>query len=117
MTRHDEHDVVLDTAAEPPHQPGRPVVLVPTPPGLWMVLLGVFVAMLAPLFGFLWGGTFGSGADDQVLSPIYIGLFVGVLVGAVGVVVALFGGVRLYRHNHAAGMAEDDAARQARKND
>ena len=35
--------------------PGRPVVLIPAPPGLWWVLLGALVAVLAPLFGFLIG--------------------------------------------------------------
>ena len=41
---------------------GRPVVLEPTPPGLWGVLLGVGLAALAPLFGFLIGGVLGRQA-------------------------------------------------------
>ncbi|AXH95191.1 hypothetical protein DV701_02645 [Ornithinimicrobium avium] len=75
------------------------MVLVPTPPGFWPLLLGVALAALAPLLGFLWGGALGPGQDEQALSPIYLGLFIGVLVGSLGVVLALWGGVKLYRHN------------------
>jgi hypothetical protein len=85
-----------------PLQPGRPVVLVPTPPGFWPLLLGVAVAALAPLFGFLWGGTLGPGSGDTDFNPIYLGLFFGIVVGALGVVLALWGGMRLYRHHHPA---------------
>lgn len=114
MTQPDEPNVVTDTAhADAPLTRGRPVVLVPTPPGLWMVLLGVFVATLSPLFGFLWGGTFGLGEEGQALSPIYIGLFLGVLVGALGVVVALLGGVKLYRHNQSTRTAEENEGQRS----
>lgn len=99
MTQHPEPGLP-DTSAQSPLEPGRPVVLVPTPPGLWPLLLGGAVAALAPLLGFLWGGTFGPGGPDRAFSPIYLGLFLGVLVGSLGVVLALWGGVRLYRHYH-----------------
>ncbi|MDO5739365.1 MAG: hypothetical protein Q4P07_04365 [Ornithinimicrobium sp.] len=116
MTQPDEPHVVTDTAHEDaPLTRGRPVVLVPTPPGLWMVLLGVFVATLSPLFGFLWGGTFGTGEEGQTLSPIYIGLFLGVLVGALGVIAALLGGVKLYRYNQSVRTADEDEAQGSRE--
>lgn len=88
--------------ADAPPQPGRPVVLVPTPPGFWPLLLGVALAALAPLLGFLWGGSVGASEDPEAFSPIYLGLFLGVLVGSLGVVLALWGGVKLYRHNQSA---------------
>ncbi len=74
--------------------PGRPVILEPTPAGLWPVILGVVIALLAPLFGFL----IGSGLDgrDSALSPLQLGLIAGIVVGAGGVVVALAGARRLY---------------------
>lgn len=108
MTQHHDDDrtdtpgpvTSAEAEIDSPLEPGRPVVLVPTPPGLWRLLLGIAVAALAPLLGFLWGGTFGPGDGDDAFSPIYLGLFLGVLVGGLGVVVALWGGVRLYRHHH-----------------
>lgn len=78
-------------------QPGRPVVLVPTPPGLWMVLLGVAVGAIAPLFGFLIGGATGSGGE-QANDPMFLALFLGIVVGGVGALVAIAGAVRLWRH-------------------
>ena len=80
--------------------PGRPVRLVPTPPGLWAILLGVAVAALAPLFGFLIGSGMGSTDGDATLSPLYWGLFAGVVIGALGVLAALVGGRRLWLHLH-----------------
>lgn len=75
--------------------PGRPVVLEPTAPGLWLTVVGAVVALLAPLFGFLIGSAMGMG-DASSLSPLYLGLFGGVVVGAGGVAAALIGGRRLY---------------------
>jgi hypothetical protein len=79
---------------------GRPVVLEPTPPGMWRALLGTAVAVLAPLFGFLVGGAFGPGTIGESIDPMFISLFVGILIGGVGVLVALSGGARLWRHFH-----------------
>jgi hypothetical protein len=107
MTQHDDPDVITGDATP---QPGRPVVLVPTPPGFWMLLLGVSVAALAPLFGFLVGGVIGPGDGDESFSPIYLWLLIGVFVGGLGVLLAILGGVRLYRfnrHNRVAQEAED----------
>lgn len=80
--------------------PGRPVRLVPTPRGFWMTLLGVVVAILAPLFGFLVGSASGMPEGDPMLSPLYWGLFVGVVIGGLGVVAAVLGGRRLWLDAH-----------------
>lgn len=78
---------------------GRPVRLVPTPPGFWLTVLGTCVAALAPLFGFLAGSMISGSQADFWLEPIYWGLFLGVLVGGVGVLMAVLGGRRLWRHS------------------
>lgn len=75
--------------------PGRPVVLEPTAPGLWLTVVGGVVALLAPLFGFLIGSAMGAG-DGSTVSPVYLGLFGGVVIGGCGVLVALLGARRLY---------------------
>lgn len=77
--------------------PGRPVHLVPAPRGLWPVLIGVAIAALAPLFGFLTGTAMGPQGGTGELSPLYLGLLIGVVIGAFGVLLAIVGGVRLYR--------------------
>lgn len=89
-------------------RPGRRVRLVPTPPGLWMTLLGVAVAALAPLFGFLIGSVMDQ-PDDDALGPIFVGLFIGVMVGGLGVASAIIGGFRWWRYDDAA--AEPEEAR------
>lgn len=78
--------------------PGRPVRLVPTPSGFWPTLLGVALAAIAPLFGFLIGSTLGSTSEDALLSPLYWGLFVGVVIGGIGVLLAIVGGRRIWRN-------------------
>lgn len=84
---------------------GRPVVLEPTPPGLWRALLGTAVAVLAPLFGFLVGGMIGAGTVGESVDPMFLSLFAGIVIGGIGVLVALSGGARLWRHFH----RKDDA--------
>ena len=65
-----------------------------------MTLLGVVVAILAPLFGFLIGSASGMPDGDPLLSPLYWGLFAGVVVGGLGVVAAVIGGRRLWLDAH-----------------
>jgi hypothetical protein len=88
--------------------PGRPIVLQPTPPGLWMVLLGVAVGALAPLFGFLIGGAIGT-TEEQANDPMFIALFLGILVGGIGVLVAIAGAVRLWRHFQHQHLVEEES--------
>lgn len=88
------------TVDEPASDDGRPVVLEPTPPGLWRALLGTAVAVLAPLFGFLIGGTFGAGTTGESVDPMFLSLFTGIVIGGIGVLVALSGGAQLWRHFH-----------------
>lgn len=87
-------------ATEPVITPGRPIRLEPTAPGFWMTILGVAIAALAPLLGFLTGSSFGRPDGDVAVDPLYWGLFAGVLIGALGVLLAIMGGVRLWRHTH-----------------
>ena len=47
--------------SDPAVTQGRPVRLVPTPPGFWLTLLGAGAAVIAPLFGFLVGSASGQG--------------------------------------------------------
>jgi hypothetical protein len=92
--------------------PGRPIRLVPTPPGFWPLLLGVCAAALAPLFGFLIGSGTGSTDPDALMHPLYWGLLMGILLGGVGVLVALLGGRRLWRHLHPRPTGQDADALQ-----
>lgn len=80
--------------------PGRPVRLAGTPPGSSVLILGVVIAALAPLLGFLGGSLMGAESPGEFLfEPIYWGLFLGVIIGAMGVLMSILGGVRLWRHN------------------
>ncbi|OBI82176.1 hypothetical protein [Mycobacterium sp. E740] len=85
---------------EPDLDAGRPVLLEPTPPGFWRALLGVAVGVLAPLFGFLIGGMIGAGAVGNKVDPMALSLFTGIAIGGIGLLVALSGGARLWRHFH-----------------
>lgn len=79
--------------------PGRPVRLVPTAPGFWTTILGVCIAALAPLLGFLGGSMLGRPEGDVMLDPMYWGLFGGVVIGGIGVLMAVIGGRRLWLHH------------------
>lgn len=96
MTSH-EDQITHSNEPQTTPQPGRPVILESAPPGLWTTVIGVGIAVLAPLFGFLIGTAIGPGDGGPGLSPIQIGLFLGVVVGGCGVLVAVAGGARLYR--------------------
>jgi hypothetical protein len=87
-------------------EPGRRVVLEDTPPGLWRALLGGCLAVLAPLLGFLVGGVFGVGETTDAVDPMFLSLFIGIIIGGIGVLVALAGGARLWRHFHHQDLAE-----------
>ena len=80
---------------------GRHIRLEPLAPGLWGVILGVVLAGLAPLFGFLIGTILGPGDPGEAINPMFWALFLGIIVGALGLLVAGASGVRLYRHLNA----------------
>lgn len=87
---------------------GRPVRLEPTAPGFWMLVIGVCIAALSPLLGFLIGVMTQQPSEEvQVLSPLYWGLFVGVIVGGLGVLLAVIGGLRLWRRYKSKGESDD----------
>lgn len=89
-----------------PLETGRPVRLVPVAPGFWATVLGVALAAIAPLFGFLVGVMTKNSEETGFLSPIYLGLVAGILVGGVGVAMAVYGGIRLWRHHRQSGREE-----------
>jgi hypothetical protein len=80
-----------------PTNAGRPVILTPVPPGLWLVIGGGVVAALGPLFGFLIGSMMGSDTQVADLEPIYLFLFLGLLLGGVGIAMIILGARKLYR--------------------
>jgi hypothetical protein len=77
---------------------GRQIQLTPMPPGSWLLIGGGVVAALGPLFGFLVGSMMGSTTEIGNLSPIYLFLFLGILVGGLGIGAVLLGLQRLVRH-------------------
>ena len=81
-----------------PAPPGRPVRLVPTPPGFWRLVLGVVVALLGPFFGILIGSALGNTDEVSRMDPLYWGFFVGCIVGALAIVLAAFGALSLFRY-------------------
>ncbi|SLN00525.1 hypothetical protein FM106_19185 [Brachybacterium faecium] len=88
-------------SADAPVRPGRRVRLEPTPPGFWRMLLGLAVALLAPFFGILFGSGLGAETGVDRMSPLYWGFFLGGLIGAVGLLVAVLGAMALLRHRRA----------------
>ena len=76
---------------------GRQITLTPVPPGIWLIIGGSVVAGLGPLFGFLIGSILGSDTDTGDLSPIYLFLFAGIVVGGMGVGAVLLGARRVLR--------------------
>lgn len=102
---------VDEPGADDTSEVGRPVLLEPTPPGTWRTLLGTAVAVLAPLFGFLVGGIFGAGTTGESIDPMFLSLFIGIVIGGIGVLVALSGGARLWTHFHHRDAAESDVSR------
>lgn len=82
-------DSNLDTGT--PVERGRQVTLTPVPPGIWLIIGGGIVAALGPLFGFLIGSMIGSTTDEDELSPIYLCLFAGIVLGGLGVLAVLLG--------------------------
>ena len=94
-------------------QRSRDMVLTPVPAGSWPLMLGLALAGLGPLGGFLAGSMAGiaesTDGASPVFSAIYLYLFIGIAIGALGVLMAGFGGLRLYRDRKAAAAVEAGA--------
>ena len=80
--------------------PGRQIRLEPVRPGVWLIILGAVLAALGPLFGFLLGSMIGIDEGDD-LDAIYLYLFAGIVVGGIGVGLALLGTRRVLRDRRA----------------
>ncbi|MEV0901276.1 hypothetical protein [Actinoplanes sp. NPDC049802] len=88
----------MTTELETNPEKGRPIRLTPVPPGVWLVIIGAGVTVLGPLFGFLIGTILGTEAKALGLSPIFLFLFLGFLIGGVGLGIVLLGIRRILRN-------------------
>ncbi|MBC7596187.1 MAG: hypothetical protein H7288_20050 [Kineosporiaceae bacterium] len=70
------------------------------PPGAAAIIFGGAVALFAPLTGFLGGTIVGSTDRAGELDPLFLWLFVGMIVGGIGGVIAILGALRWNRANH-----------------
>jgi hypothetical protein len=107
LTEPGDQELVYDDTPAPP---GRPVRLVPTPPGFWRVAGGIIVAMLAPFFGILIGSTIGAEDPSVRMGPLYWGFFGGSVIGGIGLVSAFLGARQLMRDAQARGRERDPEA-------
>ena len=67
--------------------------------GLWQVLLGAALAVLAPLFGFLGGTAGGTDGPDDKVDTLLAWMIGGLFLGGLGALVAILGGLRLYQQS------------------
>ena len=81
----------------PSSEEGRPIRLTPVPPGVWLVIIGAGVTVLGPLFGFLIGTILGTEERTLGMSPIFLFIFLGFLVGGAGLGIAFAGARRIFR--------------------
>lgn len=70
------------------------------PPGIAAIIIGGAVALFAPLTGFLGGTIVGSSGAVGELDPLFLWLFVGMIIGGIGGVVAIMGALRWNRASH-----------------
>ena len=68
--------------------------------GVGWIIIGATVALFAPLAGFLGGTIVGSSGDAGELDPRFVWLFVGMVIGGMGGVVAILGVLRWNQANH-----------------
>jgi hypothetical protein len=64
---------------------------------LSLIIGGSIVAFLGPLFGFLGGSMVGSTRTGNELDPLFLSLFLGLVLGGLGAFVAFVGGLRWVR--------------------
>jgi hypothetical protein len=88
----------MKTDLEAGPEKGRPIRLIPVPPGVWLVILGSGVLVLGPLFGFLIGTILGTEGKTLGKSPIFLFLFLGFLVAGAGLGIAILGVRRILRN-------------------
>jgi hypothetical protein len=67
--------------------------------GLWQVMLGAALAVLAPLFGFLGGTAGGTEGPDDKVDTLLAWMIGGLFLGGLGTLVAILGGLRLYQQS------------------
>ena len=84
MTSNPEPTTPESTTSAPAGS-GRPIELVPVQPGFWLIIGGGAAAALGPLFGFLIGSMIGTDTDTGEVSPQFLALFAGIVVGGLGV--------------------------------
>jgi hypothetical protein len=92
----------MATEPDPNSTAGRPIVLTPVPRGVWLIIIGTGVTVLAPLFGFLTGSVLGTADETAGVSSIFLFLFLGFLVAGVGLGIAVLGVRRLLRSRRTA---------------
>ncbi|TFC01006.1 hypothetical protein E3O42_11000 [Cryobacterium adonitolivorans] len=72
----------------------------PSTRGIRSVVFGTLVAVFAPLAGFLGGTIVGSTGSMTELDPLFVWLFLGLIVGGAGAILAIVGALRWIRANH-----------------
>lgn len=82
-------------AGEPPSSSAQPE----RTQSVRLMVIGAMVALLAPLFGFLGGTMVGTSGPVADLDPLFLWLFVGMVIGGVGGVVAIMGALRWNQAN------------------
>lgn len=81
---------------QPPPEPARDAPV----PGMWFMVLGGVLALLGPLAGFLVGSIVGSAREVGGIEARFASMFVGLLLGGVGVVVIAMGILRWHHSRH-----------------
>jgi hypothetical protein len=64
-----------------------------------LIVLGSVLAVLGPLFGFLAGSMIGVSRELGEFDAMFVAMFVGLLLGGVGAVLAGLGLLRYARHD------------------
>ncbi|MDJ0358233.1 hypothetical protein [Paenarthrobacter sp. PH39-S1] len=81
---------------------GSPLRVKENRPGIKLIIPGAILLFLAPLAGFLGGTMVGSPGAIGGLDPLFLWLFIGMVVGGIGGAVALLGALRWVRANRGA---------------
>ena len=68
--------------------------------GVRSIILGSLLAVLAPLGGFLGGSMAGTSGPRDDIDPLVLWLAAGMIVGGIGVAIAIWGGLTWVRANY-----------------